>query len=40
MAELVESGAGVLRRTRADDPADPYYYVVMHDPQGYEFCVS
>jgi hypothetical protein len=21
-------------------PADPYYYVVMHDPEGNEFCVS
>ncbi|MBM0225029.1 MULTISPECIES: VOC family protein [Micromonospora] len=33
-------GAGVERRTRGDDPADPFYYVVMRDPEGNEFCVS
>ena len=40
VAELVECGAGVLPRARADDPADPYYYVVMRDPEGNEFCVG
>jgi hypothetical protein len=33
-------GASVERRTRHDDPEDPIYYVVMHDPEGNEFCVS
>ena len=28
------------RRTRHDDPEDPIYYVVLHDPEGNEFCVS
>lgn len=40
VSELVGLGASVERRTRGDDPADPYYYVVMHDPEGNEFCVS
>jgi hypothetical protein len=40
VAELVGLGASVERRTRHDDPADPVYYVVMHDPEGNEFCVS
>jgi hypothetical protein len=30
----------VERRTRDDDPDDPAYYVVMHDPEGNEFCVG
>jgi hypothetical protein len=30
----------VERRGRYDDPEDPIYYVVMHDPEGNEFCVS
>jgi|SRR5579859_1746846 len=40
VAELVELGASVWRRTRHDDPDDPVYYVVMHDPEGNEFCIS
>jgi hypothetical protein len=27
-------------RTREDDPDDPIYFVVMHDPEGNEFCVG
>jgi hypothetical protein len=38
--ELVGIGAGVQRRFRGDDPADAYYFVVMNDPEGNEFCVS
>jgi hypothetical protein len=30
----------VQLRSREDDPDDPLYYVVMHDPEGNEFCVS
>ena len=40
VAELVRTGATVERRGRFDDPDDPIYYVVMHDPEGNEFCVS
>jgi hypothetical protein len=40
VAQLVELGATVERRDREDDPDDPVYYVVMHDPEGNEFCVS
>ena len=40
VSELVGLGASVKRRTRGDDPEDPFYYVVMHDPEGNEFCVS
>ena len=40
VAELVGLGATVERRTRDDDPDDPVFYVVMHDPEGNEFCVS
>lgn len=40
VAELVTLGASVERRTRGDDPDDSFYYVVMHDPEGNEFCVS
>lgn len=40
VAELVGLGATVERRTRDDDPDDPVYFVVMHDPEGNEFCVS
>src|SRR3954451_9351162 len=40
VAELVGLGATVERRTRDDDPDDPVLYVVMHDPEGNEFCVS
>jgi hypothetical protein len=38
--ELVTLGASVERRTREDDPTDPVYFVVMHDPEGNEFCVG
>jgi Glyoxalase-like domain len=40
VAELIRLGASVERRTRHDAPDDPIYYVVMHDPEGNEFCVS
>jgi hypothetical protein len=41
VSELVGLGASVERRTRGDDPEeDPFYYVVMDDPEGNEFCVS
>jgi hypothetical protein len=40
VTELVELGATVERRTRGDAPGDTFYYVVMHDPEGNEFCVS
>jgi hypothetical protein len=38
--DLVALGASVQRRDRDDDPDDPFYYVVMQDPEGNEFCVS
>jgi len=40
VTELVGLGASVACRTRHDDPEDPVYYVVLHDPEGNEFCVS
>jgi hypothetical protein len=40
VAELLALGATVERRTREDDPESPGYYVVLHDPEGNEFCVS
>jgi hypothetical protein len=40
VAELVDLGAIVVRADRDDDPDNPYYYVVMQDPEGNEFCVS
>jgi len=40
VAELIGLGASAERRGRYDDPEDPVYYVVMHDPEGNEFCVS
>lgn len=40
VAQLLGLGASVERRERDDDPADPIYYVVMHDPEDNEFCVS
>jgi len=40
VAERIRLGASVERRTRHDDLDDPVYYVVMHDPEGNEFCVS
>lgn len=36
---LVGLGATIERRFREEDP-DPHYHVVMHDPEGNEFCVS
>ena len=39
-AELIGLGASVEDRCRYDDPEDPMYFVVMHDPEGNEFCVS
>ncbi len=38
--ELVALGAGVQERFRGDDPGDEYYFVVMQDPEGNEFCVA
>ena len=40
VTELVGLGASVERRTREDDPEDLVYFVVMHDPEGNEFCVG
>ena len=40
VAELTGLGASVQGRTREDDPDDPAYFVVMHDPEGNEFCVG
>jgi hypothetical protein len=40
VAELVALGATVERRDGSDDPDDAFFYVVMHDPEGNEFCVS
>jgi predicted short-subunit dehydrogenase-like oxidoreductase (DUF2520 family) len=40
VAELVDLGASVPRRTGHDDPHDPVYFVVIHDPEGNEFCVG
>ena len=38
--ELVGLGAAIERRIRGNDPHDPVCFVVMHDPEGNEFCVS
>jgi hypothetical protein len=40
VADLITLGATVQRREREDDPDDPAYFVVMHDPEGNEFCVG
>jgi hypothetical protein len=40
VAELAGLGASLEQRARDDDPADPVYYVVMHDPEGKEFCTG
>ena len=40
VSELVGLDASVERRTKGDNPEDPFYYGVMHDPEGNEFCVS
>jgi hypothetical protein len=39
-SELVELGANLESRTRDDDPQDPTYFVLMHDPEGNEFCIG
>ena len=38
--ELTGLGASVECRSRHDDPEDPAHFVVMHDPEGNEFCVG
>jgi len=38
--ELVALGATVQRRVRDDDRGHFFYFVVMHDPEGNEFCVG
>ena len=40
VAGLVGLGATVVERFREGEPDDPHYHVVMHDPEGNEFCVS
>lgn len=40
VAGLVALGASVQQRVRQDDPGDPVYFAVMHDPEGNEFCVG
>jgi hypothetical protein len=40
VAELLTCGATVERRIREDDPKDPAYFAVMHDPEGNEFCIG
>jgi Glyoxalase-like domain len=40
VAELIGLGASAKRRMQQDDPQDPVYFDVMHDPEGNEFCVS
>jgi hypothetical protein len=37
---LVGLGAEVRERFSSDDPDDAFYFVVLHDPQGNEFCVA
>jgi hypothetical protein len=40
VGELVDQGACVERRTRDNSPEDPVYFVVMHNPEGNEFCIG
>jgi hypothetical protein len=40
VGELIRLGASAEHRTRDDNPKDPTYFVVMHDPEGNEFCVG
>jgi hypothetical protein len=40
VADLLGLGATVERRAEHDHPKDPIYHVVMHDPEGNEFCVG
>lgn len=36
--ELCAGGASIVRRIEIDDAG--YYFVVLHDPEGNEFCIS
>lgn len=38
--ELVGLGASVARREGGAGPKDGFYFVVLNDPEGNEFCVS
>jgi hypothetical protein len=38
--ELLALGAAIQQRSRGDEPDDAYYFVVMQDPEGNEFCVA
>jgi hypothetical protein len=40
VSELVALGAAIRTPFRDDDPDAPYYFVVMQDPEGNEFCVA
>ena len=40
VAEPIDLGASVQRRTQHDHPPDPVYFVVTHHPEGNEFCVG
>jgi hypothetical protein len=40
ISELVELDATIQHRHQQDDPHDPYYWVVMRDPEGNEFCMG
>lgn len=40
VAELTGLGASAGSRTRYDAPEDRVYFVVMHDPEGNEFCIG
>jgi hypothetical protein len=40
VAELVSLGATIDHPTKSDEPGFEHYFVVMHDPEGNEFCVS
>lgn len=40
VAALVTLGAAVIGGDRSDDPADPFCFVTLQDPEGNEFCVS
>jgi hypothetical protein len=40
VAELTALGATVARRESGDDPGDEFYFAVLRDPEGNEFCVG
>jgi hypothetical protein len=40
VAELIDFGATVDHRARIDTDTLQRYSVVMHDPEGNEFCVA